>query len=261
MFSLNLPVKLSDRKRAVLDQVLTSDITEKAIAASELKILAGRDQLVAAIAAVPAKYVKLKAEAEKRALAAHARFEAAVAEKQAAHEEVRAAAAQSMVASRDEGEIRRLQQELRDTADPRLGDARRALLQLRNRSEMQWRFVPPDVKWISEPSLKHPFGAPGKSVVTDRSNREEVDSAKTAVKAAIDRVEAMQLIREGAARADVTAALLDIITKIREPLKAIGLKPFELDDEQEIKETAFLSNRSRETDGSSRPMVISVGAG
>jgi hypothetical protein len=256
MFSLNLPVKLSYRRRQVLDQILDSGEADRILAEREAEVLAERKALIATIAAVPAKFVKLKAEAEKRSAAAYARFAAAEAETRAAHEEVRAATAQAMVASRDDGEIQRLQQELRTTADPRLADVRRELRNLQGHVKMMVRFVP--YRGEVENSEKPGYFFKG---TLDAGNFPECEAARLLLGEWINRAEVMMLAEQGASRSEVTKMLRQIIADISKPLKAIGVQMFKLNDELEIQAPPVEFNPPRSDAASQRFSMVMSGSG
>jgi hypothetical protein len=229
MFSLNLPLRISDRKRVVLEKLLSSDQAFRALAEDEAKTISERKALVAAIAAAPAKFEKLKIEAEKRFAAANKALAEAEAAVLAARAEQNAAAAQDRAANRDQDEILEARKKLQSTADPRLDDARRELWNLRERVKGMWVLMPYKGMVPIE-------GRPGWEIETtlDAGNFAECEAVRALLKRFIDQVEAMKLEPAGASRSEVTKALQKIVLDIRVPLRNIGLQVFQLDDEFEV---------------------------
>jgi hypothetical protein len=255
MLSLNLPVKLSERKRHVLDQILVSGEADRILAEREAKVLEQRKALVAAIAAVPGKYAKQKVEAEKRCVAAWAGLDASTAAVRVAQEELRAAITQAQVADRGEGEILEFRKKLSESADPRLLDVRRELRNAQGRVKMMVRFVP----YRGEVENKDKPGYFFKGTL-DAGNFPECEAARLLLGEWIRKVEEMMLAPNGACRADVTKTLEEIIADISKPLKAIGVQMFKLDDEREIQAPPVEFNPPHSDAASQRFSMVISGA-
>jgi len=228
--NLTQPIRLSYRRKAILDKLVRSDVAERMLAREEAGTLEARRALIAERNALPAKAVAAQAQAEKRAAAAAARHEAARRELKAAHDEVILAQAAVMTAdpARRQFEIDR---ELKRTADNRLGDMYFEITRIRE------GFLPAvyRVSTIATPSRG--FGQ-GERLHT---NLPEVIAARKALDDARDRLAALELM--AVSRAEVTAELTNIIVDLRAPLDAVGLTPPGLDEKDDFEVTSH-SNRA-----------------
>jgi hypothetical protein len=227
MTLLPLPLRISDRKRQVLDKLLSSDAAEKILSEAEASTLAERRELVEKIKSAPGRFAKAKAASEKRCMAAAKMVDEALAAVAAARAEQHAANGEDAAAHGDKAEIMDAEKRLLATADPRLADASRELWTLHGRVKLQWVPVPF--------TRRDTFG---RIVHADYDgNLSECRVAWDLLKAAIDRVEVMKLA--AVSRADVTKALQEIIADTYKPLESIGLKTIALDAELEIVERPY----------------------
>jgi hypothetical protein len=214
-------LRLTERKRQVLDQLLSSDQADKILTEREAKTLVERRELIAIIEAAPAKYVKAKAAADKRCAVACKAVDDSLEAVKVARAELNAANAEAMAAQGDKAEIADAQKRLLATADPRLVDARRELWTLHARTKMQLIFLPYKERNVF-----------GYTPTSDAGNLTECNIAWAVLKESISQVEALRLA--AASRDEITKALQQIIADTRGPLEAIGLKTFALDAELEV---------------------------
>lgn len=214
--NLTPPIRLSYRRRAILDKLVTSDVADQLLAREEETTLNARRKLITERDALPAKAVTAQKVAEKRIAEAVTRHEAAQRELRAANDEVNAARS-AVFAADPARRIFEITRELQRTADPRLSDFRFEL------SRIAESYLPAvyRIALVEDPSVG--FGRRERL----SSNVAEIAAARKAIGDACSRLDVLSL--EALARSEVTVELFALIEDLRPALDAVGLTPPGLD--------------------------------
>lgn len=224
-------LKISKPDRVELNKFLDRPDIQKILNSDEADRIARSRELIAKKAELPAAFKKAKAEAEKIAAAAVARFDAAEAEFYAAR---KARSEAWLVATgvdhRLGMEIKAIDEELRAAADPRLNEYR---AEIRN---LEYRARVADQYWMAkeERETEAMFGSRKYVVDVLVNNMEDVEAAREALAKTRTDLDAMQLA--AMTTAEVTAALRkmtdDLIPVLR---KLDGMNPPWLDEFNEVR--------------------------
>lgn len=213
-------IGLGRKSKAALQALLQSPMVEAALADAEKQEVEKRAVMVARLAAVPDEHAKACAVVRKKLDAAEAAVTKATRQLADAHEGHRLATVEfgsvSGVKEKTENDLTR---EIIDSADPRLvtfaGYLHDVQMLLRNDPQFEFETTPPARMW----------GKEGLRMVVPS----KIPEAWNAIDVA--RGQAMEMRMAALTRAEITATLREIATRIRPALSACGYAtPRVLDD-------------------------------
>lgn len=224
-------LKISKHDRVELKKFIDQPDIQKILNSDEVGRIARSRELIAQKTALPAKYEKAIADAEKVAVAAVARFDAAETEFYAARKARSDAWLVCSGIKHSLGmEIKAIDEELRAAADPRLVEYRAAIGNLESRARVA------DKYWMGKEERETEGMFNNVKYVVDvlMNNMEDVNAARDALENVRIDLEAMQLA--AMTTAEVTAALRKMTDDLIPVLNKLnGINPPWIDEFNEVR--------------------------